>query len=48
MSGRITGNNFSDILCIGRDSPLFYQMKKCKKDLQEAKETLSRFDVAVH
>ena len=47
QSQRVTGHNFSDVLGIGRDSPLFYQMRKARKDLKEAQETLTRFDVPV-
>ena len=42
---RITGDSYKDVLGIARDSPIYYQMKKSKKDLQEARETLARFEV---
>ena len=42
---RITGDSYKDVLGIARDSPIYYQMKKVQKDLEEAKETLARFDV---
>ena len=44
---RITGENFKDVLGIARDSQIYYLMKKAKKDLKEARETLARFDVTV-
>jgi DNA polymerase delta subunit 1 len=44
---RITGDNYKDILGIARDSPIYYQMKKVQKDLKEAQDTLSRFEVCV-
>jgi DNA polymerase delta subunit 1 len=40
---RITGDNFKDVLGIARDSPIYYQMKKAQKDLNEATETVARF-----
>ncbi|EOD33882.1 putative DNA polymerase POLD1 [Emiliania huxleyi CCMP1516] len=44
---RITGDNYKDVLGIARDSPIYYQMKKVQKDLNEARETISRFGVPV-
>ena len=44
---RITGENYKDVLGIARDSQIYYLMKKAKKDLKEAKETLDRFNVDV-
>jgi DNA polymerase delta subunit 1 len=40
---RITGENYKDVLGIARDSPIYYQMKKAVKDVNEARETLARF-----
>ena len=42
---RITGENYKDVLGIARDSQIYYLMKKAKKDLQEARETIARFDI---
>jgi hypothetical protein len=41
------GDNYKDVLGIARDSPIYYQMKKVQKDLNEARETISRFGVPV-
>ena len=33
-----SGDNYKDVLGIARDSPIYYQMKKVQKDLNEARE----------
>lgn len=43
MCQRITGDNYKDIVGIPRDSPVYYKMKKVRKDLREAEEVLARF-----
>ena len=40
---RIVGDNYKDVLGIPRDSPIYYQMKKVRKDLNEAQEIVARF-----
>ena len=40
---RITGHNYADVTGIARDSPIYYQTIKARKDLKEARETVGRF-----
>jgi len=47
FAGAVLGDNYKDVLGIARDSPIYYQMKKVQKDLNEARETISRFGVPV-
>lgn len=44
---RITGCSYKDVLGIARDSPIYYQMKKALKDVNEARETIARFQDAM-
>lgn len=38
------GSLHQEVLCSSRDCPIFYMRKKVQKDLNEAHETLSRFN----
>ena len=44
MCQRITGCSYKDVIGIARDSPIYYQMKKAVKDLNEARDTIARFE----
>ena len=43
---RITGTIHKEVIGIARDSQIYYMLKKAKKDLTAAKETMARFEVA--
>lgn len=43
---RCQGSLHQDVICTNRDCPIFYMRTKVQKDLDEASNSLSRFDYA--
>ena len=41
---RCQGSLHQDVLCTNKDCPIFYRRKKIQKDIQEAQNTVDRFD----
>jgi DNA polymerase delta subunit 1 len=42
---RCQGSLHADVLCTSKDCPIFYMRKKVQKDLKDATEELSRFNI---
>jgi len=42
---RCQGSLHQDVLCTSKDCPIFYMRKKAQKDVEDAGDTLDRFDV---